>query len=119
MRDPHMAHVLPSTYNRTHRRRSTTVPIFKVPSVDIARYLQENFQLNDFVVCKMDIEGAEYSVIPRLLQTDAVRLVDELFLECHYWELSMLPTVRTRQWHHCHAMLRRLRQRGVYAHEWW
>ena len=55
-----------------------------VPAVDFAMWLMRNVKLEDYVVVEMDIEHAEYAVLPRmLLVTGAACLVDELYLECH------------------------------------
>ena len=35
------------------------------------------------MVVKMDIEGAEYDVVPHLLREKVADLIDELFLEIH------------------------------------
>uniref|UniRef100_A0A7S1IA52 DUF7870 domain-containing protein n=1 Tax=Eutreptiella gymnastica TaxID=73025 RepID=A0A7S1IA52_9EUGL len=118
MRDPRMAHVLPANYSRVHRHKHTSAPIFVVPSVDISAYLQRNFVEDDFVVCKMDIEGAEYTVIPKLVADGTIHLIDELMLECHYWAINLLPTVRSRTWRSCFQMYAGLRSQGVYVHEW-
>lgn len=55
----------------------------KVAAVDLARWMQSHFTEDDFVVLKLDVEGAEHVVIPRLLELNAARLVDVLLWECH------------------------------------
>ena len=55
----------------------------EVPAIDFAAWLTKNVKLEDYVVVKMDIEHAEYAVLPRMLATGAACLVDELYLECH------------------------------------
>ena len=56
----------------------------QVPLLNFSRWLQQNVVAEDFVVVKMDIEGSEYEVLPSLLRSRAVTLVDELLLEVHY-----------------------------------
>ena len=46
-------------------------------------WLQQSFSEGDFVVLKMDIEGAERQIVPKLLATNASRLVDVMLWECH------------------------------------
>jgi len=65
------------------RRPGTRGVTTVVPTVDLVGWLKESFRAEDFVVLKLDIEGAEHEVIPRLLQTNASRLVDVLLWECH------------------------------------
>ena len=58
-------------------------PQFDVPTVDVVSWLQRSFTLDDFVVLKMDVEGAEMDIVPKLLATNASRLVDVFLWECH------------------------------------
>lgn len=45
--------------------------------------MQSHFSEDDFVVLKLDVEGAEHVVIPRLLELSAMRVVDIVLWECH------------------------------------
>ncbi|RDX74225.1 hypothetical protein CR513_46054, partial [Mucuna pruriens] len=56
----------------------------KIQGFDFAEWLKSAVTRRDFVVVKMDVEGTEFHLIPRLIQTGAICLIDELFLECHY-----------------------------------
>lgn len=49
----------------------------------MSRWIFDNLKEDDFVVMKMDIEGAEFVVIPSLIESGAACLIDEVFLECH------------------------------------
>lgn len=60
--------------------------------VDVVSWLQRSFHEDDFVLIKMDVEGAERSIIPKLLATNASRLVDVLLWECHMkWRGQQVP----------------------------
>ncbi|KAF9974151.1 hypothetical protein BGZ73_002489 [Actinomortierella ambigua] len=52
-------------------------------SVNIATWLLRNTLPRDFVVVKMDIEGAEYEVIPHLADNQAWAVIDHLLVEWH------------------------------------
>ena len=58
---------------------------------------------------RAQIEGAEYSVVPRLIATGAACLIDEFYLECHYNRADMKPDA-------CIALLASLRGVGVAAY---
>ncbi|KAF9363644.1 hypothetical protein BGX34_003686 [Mortierella sp. NVP85] len=51
--------------------------------INIARWLLMNTLPQDFVVVKMDIEGAEYEVIPHLAEMSAWTVIDHLLVEWH------------------------------------
>lgn len=61
-----------------------------VPTVNLMRLLYENAIPGDLVIVKMDIEGAEWDIVPCLASSPAAALVDKLFIEQHPigWQLG-------------------------------
>jgi FkbM family methyltransferase len=62
----------------------------KVPAIDFSRWLKETVARHTepdgpkpFVVVKMDIEGAEYAVLEKLLHDGTITLVSKLMVEFH------------------------------------
>eukprot|EP00930_Biecheleria_cincta_P075314 TRINITY_DN6247_c0_g2_i1.p1 TRINITY_DN6247_c0_g2~~TRINITY_DN6247_c0_g2_i1.p1 ORF type:complete len:272 (+),score=60.76 TRINITY_DN6247_c0_g2_i1:55-816(+) len=58
---------------------------YTVPTVNVNKLIAENTIPQDWVVLKVDIEGAEYEVIPCLAESDSAKLIDDLFVEEHWW----------------------------------
>jgi len=56
-----------------------------VPTVNVAQLIAENVKKGDWVILKVDIEGAEYDVMPCLAQSSKATLLDIIFLEEHKW----------------------------------
>jgi len=56
-----------------------------VPTVNVAQLIAENVMPGDWVILKVDIEGAEYDVLPCLSQFSQANLLDIIFLEEHNW----------------------------------
>ena len=54
-----------------------------VPCIDFSKWLSNNFNEDDYIILKMDIEGAEYEVIPKLLKDGTINLIDVIYLEWH------------------------------------
>ena len=54
----------------------------KKPCVDIAKLVKQ-YNEDDFVFIKMDIEGEEYNLIIHLLKENALRLIDVIVVEYH------------------------------------
>jgi len=54
-----------------------------VPTLNVNRILYENTIPADRVILKMDIEGAEFDVLPCLVQSPSSNLVDSFYLEEH------------------------------------
>ncbi|KAG0628959.1 hypothetical protein M758_1G065700 [Ceratodon purpureus] len=97
--------------------------LIEVQGIDIAEWIRSVASEDDFVVVKMDVEGAEYELLPRLMTTGVICLVDELFLECHYnrWQhcCPERTTKYNRTYQDCVSLFRSLRQNGVLVHQWW
>ncbi|GAU13885.1 hypothetical protein TSUD_262120 [Trifolium subterraneum] len=95
----------------------------KIQGFDFAEWLKNTVTMNDFVVMKMDVEGTEFDLIPRLFETGAICLVDEIFLECHYnrWQ-RCCPGQRSpkyeKTYDQCLQLFNSLRQSGVLVHQW-
>lgn len=95
-----------------------TKPI-QTQAFDFAEYLLNNFKETDFLVVKMDIEGAEYVVVPKLIETGAIRLIDEIFLEGHTAQFNKIGGLaRGRTYAEVIVLLQSMRALGVHAHEW-
>ncbi|WVZ56630.1 hypothetical protein U9M48_007126 [Paspalum notatum var. saurae] len=96
----------------------------RVPAFDLAEWLKRTVSEQDYVVMKMDVEGTEFDLIPRMLDTGAICLVDELFLECHYnrWQ-RCCPGERSPKYQNtygdCLELFTSLRDSGVLVHQWW
>ncbi|KAH7866021.1 hypothetical protein Vadar_014364 [Vaccinium darrowii] len=96
----------------------------KIRGFDFANWLKSTVSEEDFVVMKMDVEGTEFDLIPRLFKTGAICLIDEIFLECHYnrWQ-KCCPGERSSKYEktygQCLKLFTSLRDSGVLVHQWW
>ena len=55
----------------------------RVEAIDFSSWLGENFVPEDYVIVKMDIEGAEYDVLEKVIADGNLPLIDELIIEFH------------------------------------
>ncbi|KAL3633350.1 hypothetical protein CASFOL_022877 [Castilleja foliolosa] len=96
----------------------------EIQGFDFANWLKNTVSERDYVVMKMDVEGTEFDLIPRLIETVAICLIDELFLECHYnrWQ-KCCPGERSAKYQktygQCLDLFTSLRKSGVLVHQWW
>ena len=96
----------------------------QIQGFDFANWLKNTVSQKDFVVLKMDVEGTEFELIPRLFETGAICLIDEMFLECHYnrWQRccpGQRSTKYEKTYSECIDLFASLRQSGVLVHQWW
>jgi hypothetical protein len=52
-----------------------------VESIDFSQWLKRTVAPDDYVILSMDIEGAEYDVLDKMLQDGAFKHVDRLYVE--------------------------------------
>ncbi|KAL2500264.1 methyltransferase [Forsythia ovata] len=103
---------------------SSSGDVDKIQGFDFAEWLKSTVSKRDYVVMKMDVEGTEFDLIPRLFETGAICLIDEIFLECHYnrWQ-KCCPGERTTKYQktykQCFRLFTSLRESGVLVHQWW
>jgi FkbM family methyltransferase len=56
----------------------------KVPCIDFSRWIRRTFRRWDYIIVKMDIEGAEYQVLRKMIKDGTLRYIDLLLAEFHY-----------------------------------
>lgn len=67
-------------WNTEHREQFIQA---EVPCINFSRFIIDNFNKEDFIVVKMDIEGSEFDVIPQLINTSAIDYIDHIAIEWH------------------------------------
>lgn len=55
----------------------------RVNGIDFGKWIKENFSKDDYIICKMDIEGAEYDVVPHMIDDGSIEYMDEMIIEFH------------------------------------
>ena len=88
-----------------------------VHAIDFGQWLLTHTRHEDFVLVKMDIEGAEFVVLPSLLASGAACLIDELYLECHTNDNNG-DIAKGRSYADCIALLAAMRGVGTVSHLW-
>jgi FkbM family methyltransferase len=54
----------------------------EVESISLSNFLQQ-YNDDDYIVCKMDIEGSEFAVLRDLLEKGSIKKINELYVEFH------------------------------------
>ncbi len=81
-----------------------------VESFDFSEWLKANFSEEDIVILSMDIEGAEYKVMQKMVEDKSTRIVDRLYVEVHPWLLDMPFKKATNEFR---GLLNDFRRRGI------
>jgi len=82
-----------------------------VESIDFSRWIRLNFRKEDHLVIKMDIEGAEYAVLEKMVAEGTIDYVTELMVEFHSQKNETISQERHD------ALMRTLKSRVVLL-EW-
>jgi len=64
-----------------------------VDTIDFSNWVRTTLSKDDFIILKMDIEGAEYYVIPKMMDDGTFDYINELWIEWH-WSKIKLPQER-------------------------
>jgi FkbM family methyltransferase len=54
-----------------------------VESIDISKFILDNFSKEDYIVLKMDIEGAEYKVVDKMYNDGSLNYISKFYGELH------------------------------------
>lgn len=82
----------------------------EVKCIDFSNYLKNTVKQDDYVICKMDIEGAEYDVLGKLIDDDTINLIDEIYIE---WHNHLLKTNYDTQ-----AFIDKMQKRKIKVESW-
>jgi len=55
-----------------------------VKCIDFAEFLKQ-FNDDDYIILKLDVEGAEYEILEHLIETKLITKINELYVEFHDW----------------------------------
>lgn len=107
-------------FSKNYPTRNKDFEVYKVETTEeaaeevgmMSEWLERNVREEEYVVMKAEAEAVE-----ELVRSKAIRLVDELFLECKPDHKG--GTVRRRAYWECLALYGRLRDEGVAVHQWW
>ena len=68
--------------NKTTGHLDLNNPI-KVSGMDFSQFVIDSFRKSDYIVLKMDIEGAEYAVLDKMLADGSIKYINVLYIELH------------------------------------
>lgn len=55
----------------------------QIKSINFSNFLKTNFNQNDYILIKMDIEGSEYNVIESLINDSTIQYISDMYVEFH------------------------------------
>ena len=84
-----------------------------VESIDISSFIKKQFSPNDYIVLKIDIEGTEYDILPKMLKDGLFDgYINKLYGEWHWHKLKNI----SKQFHN--NLIQQLKQKGFEMKLW-
>lgn len=82
-----------------------------VPCIDFSSWLEKNVSIDDDVVCKIDIEGAEYDVLEKVVGDGNLKFIKKLYVDWHANKLENFDKSRHDK------LAKLLTDKGIYNHK--
>ena len=83
----------------------------RVKPIDLSEWLLQNTKPSDYVILKLDVEGAEYDILEKMFCDHSIDRVAHLFVEWHWSRVGVT--------NHRHAhVIQTLRQLHVHFADW-
>jgi len=55
----------------------------EVGCIDFSKWIVDNFSKKDYIILKIDVEGAEWEVLPKMMRDGSIDYINELYGEWH------------------------------------
>lgn len=83
-----------STTISTKRKYINIKQKVDVQSIDLSQWILDTFNKTDYIMLKMNIEGAEYDVLEKMFDDGSIDYVQKLLVAWHYNKLKGFPKIR-------------------------
>ena len=65
-----------------------------VECIDFSQWVKDNFSPEDHIVMKMDIEGSEFAVLPKMVNDGTLSWMNGIVIEWHAWEFKQFEGLK-------------------------
>ena len=55
----------------------------KVECIDFPKWIRDSFSIDDYIILVMNIEGAEYAILNKMMEDRTIEYIDELYVSPH------------------------------------
>lgn len=67
-----------------------TVKPIKVPCVDFSKWILNTFEINNYIILKINIEGAEYPILNKMIEDMSIKYINKLIVAFHYHKITSI-----------------------------
>jgi FkbM family methyltransferase len=83
----------------------------EVECFDLSKWIKNEFSSDDYIVLKLDVEGAEYSILDKMVKEGTISFINELYVEFHIRWMDMHRSVHD-------DIIKQLQSLGIKPKEW-
>jgi FkbM family methyltransferase len=87
----------------------------QVLCMDLGQFIRHNFTPEDNIIVKMDIEGAEYRVLDKMIQDGTLNWINHLAIEWHSRFFTNVEEMREREAN----IIRYIKDNNIILENWW
>lgn len=62
---------------------------YEVDAIDLAEFIINNFNKDDYIIIKMNCEGAEYELIPHLQKNNIIDWINKWYIQWHWSKIGL------------------------------
>lgn len=79
----HESNILQDIHTKTTSGAHHDWDTYELECINFSAFLKENFQISDNILLKLDVEGAEYEIIDKLIEDNTISLIKNIHIEWH------------------------------------
>jgi len=77
-----------STLRKSKKKKIDKSNPVSVECIDFSEWVRKNFDKKQYIICKMNIEGAEYNILEKMLSDGTLEYINKLFVSWHYSKIE-------------------------------
>jgi FkbM family methyltransferase len=77
-----------STLRKSKKKKIDKENPIMIECIDFSKWIRKTFDTDDYIVCKMNIEGAEYNVLEKMLVDGSLGYIDKFFISWHHSKIA-------------------------------
>jgi FkbM family methyltransferase len=85
-----------------------------VSCIDLSEFIRKHFVETDKIIVKMDIEGSEYDTLERLIETNVIDYIDEIYVEWHLRYFTNCDEIKVRE----EKIIEEITKRNIKLESW-
>lgn len=66
-----------------------------VPCIDLGKWIMRTFSKMDYIILKLNVEGAEYKILKSMVEDGSIQWLSELYVQFHKRKIANISQIHT------------------------